>query len=781
MKLLMFLLMAGLAPWGEAVAQPADQSGEDDSAAVSAQLDTVERELDGKRAEMDKLKRQVMAARDQATGCIQHSEEALAHITADQTLLGQPVAGEAASVSEKREALREQRLAVERRLSSCRLLVLRSDEVSDRISQLQKQRLQQTLFARGPDAWTLLIENWTQPAIWVNATSEFLATSSGLERLSMVEYAVLAVLAAFGFLVSLKLRKSARSWSEKRVVDATFTSRFSTAFLSVFGRYAPHWLTSSVVAAYLYIVSLGISPLPFITKVALGVPFYFLLLTLVYLFLAPKHPQIRPVRLETAIAVGLVKRLTVLMMVLLFGYLLFTTLLAQSLPESALLLARSFYSAALVINLIWIARLLSRIPEFQRAVWLKPIFITVMVAALVVEWFGYRELSAFMMRGVFGSLLLLGAFWVANLLVREFFEGLAAGERAWAQRARAVFGLSAETRIPALGWMRIFVFVALFGLLLLALLRLWGVPESGLIALLSGGFSVGSLTIVPARIALALTIFALLLFLSGWFKARLTSRWLDKMPLERGARETMVTLSGYVGVALAILVALGVAGMEFSNLAIIAGALSVGIGFGLQNIVNNFVSGLILLFERPVRTGDWVVVGETEGYVKKISIRSTEIQTFDRAEVIVPNSDLISQQVTNYMLHDARGRVRIPVGVAYGSDVYKVRELLLKACSDHPLVISDGSAPMPKVLFRAFGESSLDFELRCYILNIDSRLDVISDLNFAINDLFREHDIEIPFPQRDVHIISEKKAPAPLSGQYRPSAQHTTPEQDSDD
>jgi len=469
------------------------------------------------------------------------------------------------------------------------------------------------------------------------------------------------------------------------------------------------------------------------------------------------------------------------MVVLFFGYLLFTTLLAQSLPESALLLARSFYSAALIINLIWIANLLSHIPQFQRVAWLRPLFVMVMLAALVVEWLGYRDLSAFMMRGVFGSLALLGIFWVVIRLTREFFDGLAAGERSWSRQARALFGLSAETRIPALGWLRAFVYAILLALLIIGLLRIWGLSETGLISLVSSGFNVGSLTIVPGRIALALAIFASLLFINGWFKARLTSRWLEKVPLERGARETMATLSGYAGIAVAMLVALGVAGMEFSNLAIIAGALSVGIGFGLQNIVNNFVSGLILLFERPVRTGDWVSVGDTEGYVKKISIRSTEIQTFDRADVIVPNSELISRHVTNFMLHDPRGRIKIPIGVAYGSDVYKVRDLLLKACSDHPLVINDESAPAPKVLFRAFGDSSLDFELRCHISNIDSKMDVTSDLNFAINDLFREHNIEIPFPQRDIHIIGERKEPSPLSGRYQPTAHRVKPDLDSSD
>jgi small-conductance mechanosensitive channel len=191
--------------------------------------------------------------------------------------------------------------------------------------------------------------------------------------------------------------------------------------------------------------------------------------------------------------------------------------------------------------------------------------------------------------------------------------------------------------------------------------------------------------------------------------------------------------------------------------------LSVGIGFGLQAIVNNFVSGLILLFERPIKTGDWIIVGNTEGYVKRISIRSTMIQTFDRADVIVPNSDLIANQVTNWMLYDPRGRIRVPVSVAYGSDTEKVRELLLEIANTHPEVITDGTSPTPRVLFLQFGDSSLNFELRCHIRNIDMRRIVMSDINFAIDKAFREHGVEIPFPQRDVHIRDwpdEKKKPS---------------------
>ena len=222
--------------------------------------------------------------------------------------------------------------------------------------------------------------------------------------------------------------------------------------------------------------------------------------------------------------------------------------------------------------------------------------------------------------------------------------------------------------------------------------------------------------------------------------------------MEPSARDALVTTFGYVAIALSIIIALSVAGIKFTNLAIIAGALSLGIGFGLQNIVNNFISGLIMLVERPVRAGDWIVVGTTEGYVKDISIRTTTIQTFDRADVIVPNSDLISGQVTNWTLRSQWGRIKVPVGVAYGSDTAMVKAILLEIVSNHDEVIKGNpNLPDPAVLFIGFGDSALKFEVRAFISKIEQFWNVISDINFAIDAAFREHGIVIPFPQRDLN------------------------------
>jgi small-conductance mechanosensitive channel len=387
--------------------------------------------------------------------------------------------------------------------------------------------------------------------------------------------------------------------------------------------------------------------------------------------------------------------------------------------------------------------------------WARAIFSLALLAVLVIEWLGYRNLSEWILRTLIGSAIAAGSQWLILRLLRELYHGLNQGRADWHQTIRRLFGLQGDEHIPGLFWFYIIMVLASWTGFAWVLLFIWGISEAALTqasVYFFDGFVVGSLKVVPARILLAVAVFAVLSSFSGWFKRRLEREWLIHTRMERSARETFVTISGYTGFAIAIIIALSVAGFAFTNLAIIAGALSVGIGFGLQNIVNNFVSGLILLLERPIKTGDWIVAGNTEGYVKRIRMRSTLIQTFDRADVIVPNSELISSQVTNWMLYDSRGRIKVPVGVAYGTDTLLVKEVLLNVAKEHPNVIKDGSSPEPNVLFLGFGDSSLNFELRCHISNIDNRLQCISDLNFAIDAAFREQHIEIPFPQRDVHV-----------------------------
>lgn len=378
----------------------------------------------------------------------------------------------------------------------------------------------------------------------------------------------------------------------------------------------------------------------------------------------------------------------------------------------------------------------------------KIIFISsfISIATFGIAVFGYPDLSAFIFNRYLLSALLFVSFIICHRLFAEVVKRillLGFWAKTFKMRRKILtkinFGLSLILT-PLLAMFFIFVF-----------LNLWGLSGDLILHVAKKilfGFNIGGVRISLIAIILGIMVFFGSLALMKALKNNLTNNVFAKLDIDDGIKHSLSSGVSFVGFVIASLLAIIVMGGNLTSLAVIAGALSVGIGFGLQNIFNNFVSGIIILFERPVKVGDWVVFNGEEGQIKQINIRSTELETFKKTSIIIPNATLISSALTNLTHGNNWTRQSVSVGVAYGTDVNKVTEILLDCARNNKKVLK---TPAPYVIFKDFGASSLDFELRCYSSNIWAGWNIPSDLRYEINRRFIEEGIEIPFQQIVIH------------------------------
>ncbi|MEJ2341556.1 MAG: mechanosensitive ion channel, partial [Gemmatimonadales bacterium] len=392
----------------------------------------------------------------------------------------------------------------------------------------------------------------------------------------------------------------------------------------------------------------------------------------------------------------------------------------------------------------------------RAALFLGRVVALMLLIAAVANILGYINFASYLssaaLAAAYGAIVLYAAYLVLGGAWRAILRTKMASNL----MAIRVHTATAERRGLALLRWAAFVFWVLFES---SMLGFGDDLISAVSSALTSGFEVGSVTISLGSVLAFLIAIWLAVIFSGVIRALLAEDVLPKTKQARAA-DSIATLVYWAVLLAGFLFAAAAAGFEIGRLTLLAGAFGVGIGFGLQDVVNNFVSGLILAFERPIQVGDIVDIGTLQGTVSRIGMRSSVVRTFQGAEVIVPNSNLISNPMTNWTRSDRLRRVEIPVGVAYGTDQRDVFKVLMEVAKDHPDILEH---PEPSVLLRGFGDSSLNFELRFWTYRFDGFLRVQSEVTRVILDALKNAGITIPFPQRDLHVKSvapEARQPA---------------------
>lgn len=418
-------------------------------------------------------------------------------------------------------------------------------------------------------------------------------------------------------------------------------------------------------------------------------------------------------------------------------------------------IAQSYVSSSLFALLLAVFSVKTIYRKASKSTYLLPISFFWLLATLsfiiiASNTFSYAALSRF----IFERTVMFSAMVIIIVLIRALVSPLFSRMEIFFQNEHEQNDPLEEQEKLMTFWLSLSLDIVLIFISLPIIASILGaewtfIKNWGLQAFL--GFEVGAVTISIANIGLAIGLFLSLLFLTKIIQKVLSQKILPNTKMDNSIQHSIIQVMGYIGLILALLVGISSIGFDLSNLALIAGALSVGIGFGLQSIVSNFVSGLILLFERPIKIGDWIITESGEGIVKKINVRATEIETFDRTSIIIPNSELISSSVKNWTLQDSVGRIKINVGVSYDSDPHQVNKILTDYINNDDKILK---WPEPKVLFQDFADSALLFEVRFFIRNITDLPVISTQVRFDIWDKLKENKIEISFPQRDLHIRS---------------------------
>ncbi len=749
---LLLALTSPLAAQGDAQFDDADALDELANYAEYIELETVDAEF------LDRARSRTSRVLQQAESCAANSLESRTRLETrfeplrdiDPGLASDDVLAQRQEVG----AALEEAIA---RQTACVGVVDTAAELIDAITSRQSRLSEQFLSDRGKSFFALLREFPERVAEWPTKIEDALdmVLVGDLDESDLAW--ILVATALIAILAGILVRRRFRSWYEAAGGDDA-EAQLKHLLPKPIAEFAPLWFLGVSLLVVLHLAIADASSTTAVVRVAYGIAAFGIGLIIISWVTGPLSPA-RDIKGLIPDHVGPIRlRLQAVLLVICVSYVVLgNNWLAVNISQPNVA-GRASMIFLVGCGVLYLLTYLGQIPDLRsRFRALRIIAMGILVVAIAGLLIGYQNLAGFLVRGITLTLIAVFLLWVFLWLFSFGFNYLIEEDTPTANRVRVSLGIDSTRSKTGVAFLQLVADLVLWISVVMFLIYVWDNTGSTLRQLqdvVTQGWTIGDFTLVPKNIVGSILIFAGLIVVVGWIKRWIDRRWLQRMIFERGARDAILTLVGYVGFVIAIILALVLADVDLTGLAIISGALALGIGFGMQEIASNFVSGLILLFERPIRAGDFVSVGNVEGYVRSIRIRATEIETLDNQNVLVPNSELVSGHVTNWVLRDTHGRLQVRVGVAYGSDTERVREILEQIGREHPEVITDGNAPAPRALFIGFGDSSLDFELRVRVRSIERRFTALSDINFAIDKAFREAGITIPFPQRDLHVVS---------------------------
>lgn len=739
---------------------------EDARARLSSLRDQVEKNLEEDNVLAD-LKVKVDALVREALAISVDLRPRIDDIQARLTELGEPPAegqpAESASVTEERARLKSARAEVNALTGQAEDLSIQAKELSDRISNIRRALFTSRLFEHTDINSGVLeeaLQSFSADAQRVQRSiTSWLVFVIKFKAVPLAIAVVLSMVLA-SLILFIEYRLFGRiNRRDPAIEDPSYLSRFSVAFFSTI---LPSLALSFFLASTYFLLDTfnvlrsDISPIVASVFGLIGLVFFVTAISRAVL--APAAPKWRLVKLSNKGARDL--SIAIFLMALVNGLDYVLSVISETYSSPVVLtVMKSFTSSVVVGLLLYVVSFLRPVlsetedPAAQGRPWPRAVSMTLRVVGAVLilaAAIGYVGLARFLATQIVLTGAVVATMYIGILSGKAISAPNQFGETRVGQFIARRFRLSAvgldQSGIAAGLFIYVFALVTGIPLILIS----WGFQPRDLQLWLFNLFT--EINVGTIRISIFGILGGLLLFAGGLMVTRWFQKWLDGNVMARshvdgGVRNSVKTGVGYLGTGIAGIIGISAAGIDLSSLALVAGALSLGIGFGLQNIVSNFVSGLILLVERPFKVGDHVITGVNEGIVKRISVRATEIETFRRQAIIVPNSELINAPLGNWTHRNKMQRSEVPVSVAYDTDPQEVIDLLLDVVNERDDVLRN---PEPHVEFLRFGASSLDFELRFHLADMGEGLHVRNEVRMEILRRFRARGIVMPYPHQDV-------------------------------